>query len=97
MRRQQGDGPLGAAINAMEKLTGLEPTVDSFAAFSATPGRDALAEAVIELTLGGETVMGRGASSDTVAAGGRAYLNALNFLQTTVARACPSRRPSWTS
>ncbi|TME18541.1 MAG: hypothetical protein E6I70_07730 [Chloroflexi bacterium] len=87
MRRQQGDGPLDAAINAMEKLTGLEPTVDSFAAFSATPGRDALAEAVIELTLGGETVMGRGASSDTVAAGVRAYLNALNFLQTTVARA----------
>lgn len=81
MRRQQGDGPLDAAFKAIEKLTGLSPKVESFAAFSASPGRDALAEALIELSLGDERVSGRGASTDSVAAGVHAYLHALNFLK----------------
>ena len=80
MRRQQGDGPLDAAIKAIEKLTGIAPTVESFAAFSATPGRDAMAEAVVELSLGEQMVTGRGASTDSVTAGVHAYLHALNFL-----------------
>jgi len=80
MRRQQGDGPLDAAFKAIEKLTGVGPTVESFAAFSATPGRDAMAEAVIELSLGERMVTGRGASTDSVTAGVLAYLHALNFL-----------------
>jgi 2-isopropylmalate synthase len=80
MRRQQGDGPLDAAFKAIEKLTGIGPTVESFAAFSATPGRDAMAEAVIELSLGEKMVTGRGASTDSVTAGVLAYLHALNFL-----------------
>jgi len=80
MRRQQGDGPLDAAFKAIEKLTGLTATVESFAAFSATPGRDAMAEAVVELSVGERMVTGRGASTDSVTAGVHAYLHALNFL-----------------
>ena len=80
MRRQQGDGPLESAIRSIEKLTGLNPKVETFAAFSTTPGRDAMAEAVIELTLDDRRVVGRGASTDAVAAGVHAYLNALNLL-----------------
>jgi len=83
MRRQQGDGPLDAAFKAIEKLTGLTATVESFASFSATPGRDAMAEAVVELSLEEEMVTGRGASTDSVTAGVHAYLNALNFLTAT--------------
>ena len=86
MRRQQGDGPLDAAFKAIEKLTGVAPTVESFAAFSATPGRDAMAEAVVELSLGEEMVTGRGASTDSVTAGVHAYLHALNFLSSPAAR-----------
>jgi 2-isopropylmalate synthase len=80
MRRQQGDGPLDAAFKAIEKLTGIAPRVESFAAFSATPGRDAMAEAVVELSLDERMVTGRGASTDSVTAGVHAYLHALNFL-----------------
>lgn len=80
MRRQQGDGPLDAAFKAIEKLTGITPDLESFASFSATPGRDAMAEAVVELSMGEEMVTGRGASTDSVTAGVHAYLNALNFL-----------------
>ncbi|HVD00252.1 MAG TPA: alpha-isopropylmalate synthase regulatory domain-containing protein [Candidatus Dormibacteraeota bacterium] len=80
MRRQQGDGPLDAAFKAIEKLTGQAAAVESFAAFSATPGRDAMAEAVVELSIGERIVTGRGASTDSVTAGVHAYLHALNYL-----------------
>ena len=85
MRRQQGDGPLDAAFKAIEKLTGIAPNVESFAAFSATPGRDAMAEAVVELSLAEQLVTGRGASTDSVTAGVQAYLHALNFLTASAA------------
>lgn len=83
MRREQGDGPLDAAIRAIERLTGLAPTVLNFSVFSATPGHDAMAEAVIELELEGTEVVGSGASTNAVEAGIHAYINALNFLVET--------------
>jgi 2-isopropylmalate synthase len=85
MRRQQGDGPLDAAFKAIEKLTGVSATVESFAAFSATPGRDAMAEVVIELSMGERMVTGRGASTDSVTAGVHAYLHAMNYLTSSSA------------
>jgi 2-isopropylmalate synthase len=83
MRREHGDGPLTAAFNAIEKLTGLQPDVENFSVVSVTRGQDAMAEAVIELALGGELVVGAGASTDAIEAGVHAYLNALNFLLET--------------
>ena len=80
MRREQGDGPLDAAIKAIEKLTGLTPSVENFSVVAATRGHDAIAEAVIELVHEGETVVGAGASTNSIEAGVHAYVNALNFL-----------------
>ncbi len=80
MRREQGDGPLDAAIRAIEKLTGMTPSVENFSVVSATRGHDAIAEAVIELTSDGVTVVGAGASTNAIEAGVHAYVNALNFL-----------------
>ena len=80
MRREHGDGPLDAAFNAIEKLTGLRAEVENFSVIAATKGRDAMAEAMIELSLAGTTVVGAGASTNAIEAGVHAYLNALNFL-----------------
>lgn len=80
MRREQGDGPLDAAIKAIEKLTGMSPSVENFSVVSATRGHDAIAEAVIELADGGVSVVGAGASTNAIEAGVHAYVNALNFL-----------------
>lgn len=80
MRREQGDGPLDAAIRAIERLTGMSPAVRNFSVVAATPGHDAMAEAMIELELEGRTVVGAGASTNAVEAGIHAYVNALNFL-----------------
>jgi antitoxin (DNA-binding transcriptional repressor) of toxin-antitoxin stability system len=80
MRREQGDGPLDAAFNAIEKITGLSPEVENFSVVAATKGRDAMAEAMIQMSLEGTTVVGAGASTNAIEAGVHAYLNALNFL-----------------
>ena len=80
MRREHGDGPLDAAIKAIEKLTGLTPSVENFSVVAATRGHDAIAEAVIELVIDGESVIGAGASTNSIEAGVQAYVNALNFL-----------------
>jgi hypothetical protein len=80
MRREQGDGPLDAAFKAIQRLTQLEPEVENFSVVSATPGGDALAEAVIQLLLEGRRAVGAGASTNAIEAGIHAYVNALNFL-----------------
>ena len=80
MRREQGDGPLDAAFKAIQRLVSLEPHVENFSVVAATPGRDAMAEAVIVLALDGRRVIGAGASTNAIEAGVQAYVNALNFL-----------------
>jgi 2-isopropylmalate synthase len=80
MRREQGDGPLDAAIKAIEKLTGMSPSVENFSVVAATRGHDAIAEAMIELVADGVSVVGAGASTNAIEAGVHAYVNALNFL-----------------
>lgn len=80
MRQERGDGPLDAAFKAIEKLTGLKPEVENFSVVAATRGRDATAEAMIQLNLEGEAAVGAGASTNAFEAGVHAYLNALNFL-----------------
>ncbi len=80
MRREQGDGPLDAAIKAIERLTGLAPSVENFSVVAATRGHDAIAEAMIQLALDDDIVAGAGASTNAIEAGIHAYVNALNFL-----------------
>jgi prevent-host-death family protein len=80
MRREHGDGPLDAAFKAIQRLTQLEPVVENFSVVAATPGRDAMAEAVIQLMLDGRRAVGSGVSTNAIEAGIHAYVNALNFL-----------------
>jgi hypothetical protein len=80
MRREQGDGPLDAAIKAIERLTGLAPSVENFSVVAATRGHDAIAEAMIQIALDDDIVVGAGASTNAIEAGIHAYVNALNFL-----------------
>jgi 2-isopropylmalate synthase len=74
----EGDGPLDALFRAIDEITGISPIVRDFRVQSATRGKDAQGESVIELEYNGQMYRGRGASTDTVEAGARAYLNAVN-------------------
>jgi 2-isopropylmalate synthase len=73
-----GDGPIDAAFFVVEKITGVKLSCRAFEARSTSIGRDAQAEATLEVEHQGTTYRGRGVSTDTVEAAVKAILNAVN-------------------
>ncbi|MDP3981581.1 MAG: 2-isopropylmalate synthase [Chlamydiota bacterium] len=73
-----GDGPVDAAYNAIDRLTGIKPKLLDYSLRSVTGGRDAQGEVVVKLQLDDNTVVGKGTSTDILEASARAYLNAIN-------------------
>lgn len=76
-----GDGPLDALFCAIEEITGKSVVVRDFRVQSATRGKDAQGESIIEVEYQGKSFRGRGVSTDTVEAGTRAFLNAINHIE----------------
>ena len=76
-----GDGPIDAAFWAIEKITGLEITCKDYQVRSATLGRDAIGEVLVEVDYGGSVYRGRGTSTDTVEATIQAILDAVNRIE----------------
>ncbi len=73
-----GDGPIDAALLALEQIVGHHYELDDFQIQSVTEGREAMGEALIKLRCDGTLYSGRGISTDIIGATIRAYLNALN-------------------
>jgi len=76
-----GDGPLDALFRAIEQITGIAVVVGDFRVQSATRGKDAQGESIVEVQYQGRTYHGRGVSTDTVEAGTRAFLHAINRIE----------------
>jgi len=75
-----GDGPINAAFNAINRIVDGAFALEGFSIRSVTEGEDALGEAVVKLGRGGETVTGRGLSTDIIEASIKAYVNGVNKL-----------------
>ncbi|MBQ8000189.1 MAG: hypothetical protein IJ298_03095 [Ruminococcus sp.] len=73
-----GDGPIDAALKALEQIIGHHYELDDFQLQSVTEGREAMGEALIKLRCDGKLYSGRGISTDVIGATIRAYVNALN-------------------
>lgn len=73
-----GDGPIDAAFFVVERITGIKLSCRAFEARSTSIGRDAQAEATLEVEHQGAMYRGRGVSTDTVEATIKAILNAAN-------------------
>jgi 2-isopropylmalate synthase len=73
-----GDGPIAAAVQALEELTGVDITLRNFELHSASIGEDAQGEVTVTVEHDGDTFRGRGASVDIVEAGSRACLEVMN-------------------
>ncbi len=76
-----GDGPIDAAFWAIEKITGLKITCKEYQVRSATLGRDAIGEVLVELEYQGKSYRGRGTSTDTVESTIQAILDAVNRIE----------------
>jgi 2-isopropylmalate synthase len=74
----QGDGPVAAAVAALELVTGVQITLKKFDLHSATIGEDAQGEVSITVEHGDDLYRGNGASVDIVEASARACLEVMN-------------------
>jgi len=87
----EGDGPLDALFKAVEDITDIRATLRDYRVQAATRGKDAQGETLVELEFNGQTHRGRGVSTDTVEAGVRAYLNAVNRIILTGGQPAPEK------
>jgi 2-isopropylmalate synthase len=74
----EGDGPVDAIVDALEKITGLDIRVKSLAMRSISLGEDAQGEASLRANCGGNEYNGHGLSTDIVAACAEALLEIVN-------------------
>jgi 2-isopropylmalate synthase len=81
----RGDGPVDAVYHAIQTLTGARSNLEKFEIKSITGGTDALGEVAVTLEEGGRIVRGAGADTDIIVAAARAYVNALNKLESRAA------------
>jgi 2-isopropylmalate synthase len=77
-----GSGPVDACFNAVDKITGVKCELQDYRIEAVTKGRDALGEVSLKLKAKGKVVTARGSSTDIVESSVRAYINALNKIET---------------
>jgi 2-isopropylmalate synthase len=74
-----GDGPVDAALKAIDRLTKTRGKLMDYALRAVSQGKDALGEVTVKVDFGDkQLVSGKGASTDVIEASARAYLNAVN-------------------
>ena len=74
-----GAGPLDASFKAINRLTDMEDVnLKSFSLNAVTDGEDAIGEAVVKLSYGGDLYTGTGISTDIIESSIRAYVNGIN-------------------
>ncbi len=73
-----GDGPVDAALRAIDRITGIAGRLMDYTVHSVTRGKDAVGEVFMKVDFGKVSFVGKAASTDIVDASARAYLNAIN-------------------
>ncbi len=76
-----GDGPVDACFKAIDKITNIKVKLQDYRLEAVTSGKDALGEVSLKLDAKGKTVSGRGSSTDIIESSVRAYLDAINKLE----------------
>ena len=79
-------GPVNAVFLAISDITGHPLHLESFTVQSVSEGKDAMAEAAVRVSTEFENYQGRGASTDTVLAGAKAYLDVINRIERRAVR-----------
>ncbi len=85
----QRGGPVDATFQAIEQIVHSGTELLLYSVNNITSGTDAQGEVTVRLAKGGRVVNGLGADTDIVVASAKAYLNALNKLDTGADRAHP--------
>jgi 2-isopropylmalate synthase len=75
-----GDGPVDATLKAIKKLTKTKAKLTHYNVGAITGGTDAQGEVTMRVSEGSHTVVGKGSSTDIIEASAKAYVHALNRL-----------------
>jgi 2-isopropylmalate synthase len=75
-----GDGPVAAVYQALDRVTGMRPTLMQYRLQALTGGKEAQGEVAVQLEADGVTAFGKGVATDVVEASAKAYIHALNKL-----------------
>ena len=84
-----GDGPVDAVFKAIERMVSSRAALLLYSVNAITTGSNAQGEVTVRLERDGRIVNGNGADTDIIVASAKAYLNALNKLQSGVIRLNP--------
>ncbi len=79
--KSSGDGPVDACFKAIDKITGIKGELRDYRIEAVTKGKDALGEVSLKLKAKDKVVTARGSSTDIIEASVRAYVNALNKIE----------------
>ncbi|GLS25219.1 2-isopropylmalate synthase [Marinibactrum halimedae] len=85
----EGGGPVDATFKAIEKIVESNTDLLLYSVNAITQGTDSQGEVTVRLERGGKVVNGVGADTDIVAASAKAYIQALNLIESGAQRAHP--------
>ncbi len=87
-----GDGPVDAAYLAIEQAAQTGAQVEEYSIRAITAGSQALGEVTVSIVKDGVRAKGRAVSTDVIEASSKAYVDALNRLQTRIGRTHEQRQ-----
>ena len=82
-QESSGDGPVDAALKAIEQATGIFAKLRKFEVRSVTVGEDAQGEAVLTCEYQGRSYRGTSVTTDIVESGARAFVEIINAIETS--------------
>jgi 2-isopropylmalate synthase len=88
----QGDGPVDATFKAIENLAKSGAELLLYSVNAVTQGTESQGEVTVRLSKGGRIVNGVGADTDIVVASAKAYISALNKLESKMERVNPQHQ-----
>jgi len=88
----QGDGPVDATFKAIESLAKSGAELLLYSVNAVTTGTESQGEVTVRLARGGRVVNGVGADTDIVVASAKAYISALNKLESKMERLNPQHQ-----
>ncbi|MDX1319178.1 MAG: 2-isopropylmalate synthase [Oceanospirillum sp.] len=89
----EGSGPVDATFKAIEQIVNSDTVLELYSVNAITSGTDSQGEVTVRLDKAGRLVTGLGADTDIVIASGKAYVHALNALESQVERKHPQGSP----
>jgi len=88
----KGDGPVDATFKAIESLAKSGADLLLYSVNAVTQGTESQGEVTVRLARGGRIVNGVGADTDIIVASAKAYISALNKLESKVERVNPQHQ-----